>query len=157
MQLFDVHLRGEFKVKVYNLEEYVTVRSAWFVPVQWRGKATEQSAILWAAKNYDRHWNGVSRKYEARNIKYGELIPNVPNTPMKLRIVKFESRGNGGLAYKVVSEEGYYFDMRQPEFLNAAMNGEIKEGGYLDGEYMLEIKGSQVRTIKYEGGISASN
>lgn len=152
IKIVDVHLKPEVTIIVrpinlgdYNLEEResIQVRPVWFTPIDWRDKKTFLNAKSWANSHvYDfdkKEW--VSGK--------GELIKDFVVNPMELRIVGFEQRGRGGMAYKVVSSEGFYFDLRQEEFLDAVMSGEVKYGGYMDGKYILEKIGSQIRAVKY--------
>lgn len=78
-----------------------------------------------------------------------DAYETVPNDPRKnLRVFYLEERGEGGRAYKVIDEEGYVWDMREDVFLEALMTQGIRPGGYLNGEFIFGIKGSQIRLVR---------
>jgi len=78
-----------------------------------------------------------------------ELFEDVPNSPIKgLRIITLEIRGEGGRAYKVVSEEGYCYDLREDVILEAMIEAGIERGGILNGEYVWAVQGSQMKLTR---------
>jgi hypothetical protein len=76
-----------------------------------------------------------------------DVIENVANAPIiQLRILGVEHRGEGGLAYKVATPEGYYVDLREAEFMEAVFEDRIRNG-IITGEYVWARAGSQMRIV----------
>jgi hypothetical protein len=68
-----------------------------------------------------------------------------------IRLWTIDTRAEGGRAYKMIDEEGRYFDIREDLFLEAAYNGEIKqtkEGIVLTGTYVWVRAHSQMRVAR---------
>lgn len=68
-----------------------------------------------------------------------------------IRLWTIDTRMAGGRAYKMIDEEGRYFDIREDLFLEAAYNGEIKqtkEGIVLTGTYVWVRAHSQMRMAR---------
>jgi len=70
------------------------------------------------------------------------------NTPIKLQIVGLERRSEGGRAYKVITEHGYYFDLREDVLFDAIISVGIEKDGKMGGEYIWGVLGSQMRLIR---------
>jgi hypothetical protein len=60
----------------------------------------------------------------------------VENTPKKIRVFTLEHRAEGGRAYKVVTEDGYYFDMREGVLLDTLVHCGCEADGTLGGEFV---------------------
>lgn len=73
-----------------------------------------------------------------------------------IRIWDLEGRGEGGRAYKVITNDGLYIDMREDVFLEALLTGGITPGGHLAGEYVFAIMGSQLRIVRYGSRLHAA-
>lgn len=71
-----------------------------------------------------------------------------PNSPMKnLRIISLEKRCEGGRAWKVLTEDNLWFDLREDVLLDALQNGSVKNG-VLGGEYVFAVVGSQMKIVR---------
>lgn len=62
-----------------------------------------------------------------------ETIKNIPFSGLK--IISLVRRGEGR-AYKVLTKEGYYFDLREDVLLDIMRNTGIEKGAMLNGEYI---------------------
>lgn len=71
-----------------------------------------------------------------------------PNAPMKnLRIVSLEKRCEGGMAWKVLTEDNLWFDLREDVLLDSLQNESVKNG-ILGGVYVFAVVGSQMKIIR---------
>lgn len=64
------------------------------------------------------------------------------------RIIDLEVRSEGGRAYKVVSPEGFYVDLREDVLLDTIQEVGISAGGILNGTYLFATVGSQMKLIR---------
>lgn len=64
------------------------------------------------------------------------------------RILDLEVRSEGGRAYKVVSPEGFYVDLREDVLLDTIQEVGISPGGILNGTYLFATVGSQMKLIR---------
>lgn len=84
---------------------------------------------------------------------YGRTRPynheDRPNEPWEgLKVWDLEVRGNGGRAYKVITPDGLYLDLREDTFLEAMMTYGIGVGGELPGQYVFAMMASQMRLVR---------
>jgi len=87
----------------------------------------------------------ISALFELDEDVYEECV----NDPIKnIRIFTLEFRGEGGRAYKVVTEDGYCYDFREDILVEAMIESGIKKGGILNGEYVWATVGSQMKLIR---------
>lgn len=95
---------------------------------------TVASAISWAerARQY------YDEKYRKQVVKTDPVKQETRlNTPFEnIRIVKLEYRGSGGRAYKVVTEDNYYYDLREDVMVEAMLKQGIRPGGYVNGKFI---------------------
>lgn len=76
-------------------------------------------------------------------------IVEMENKPFTgIRIFNLEVRNEGGRAYKVATEDGYWFDLREDVLLDVIRNTGIKKGGVLNGEFIWATVGSQNKIIR---------
>lgn len=121
-------------VRDYSGESY-QAREAFIVP--------EGSGMI----NSARDWAKRGGRWQSGNHPFTEeALPNEPMT--KLRVVGCEHRGEGGMAYKVVTDQGYLVDLREPEFLSAFFNGQIDKNGYIKGSFVWSVGGNQMRIVE---------
>jgi hypothetical protein len=87
-----------------------------------------------------------------------------------LRLVGISHRGNGGIAYKVVTASGWMVDLREDVFIECLMAGEIDtrkgsvmspktpmgDGTYLTGKFVWAVLGSQTRLVRYKSKLYES-
>lgn len=64
------------------------------------------------------------------------------------RILDLEVRSEGGRAYKVVSPEGFYIDLREDVLLDTIQEVGISPGGVLNGTYLFATVGSQMKLVR---------
>lgn len=103
---------------------------------------THETAIKWASGPYF--------DYELKKVKYTEPKEPIkrPNRPMSgIRVVALEERGKGGRAYKVVTPDYLYFDLREDVLLDSLLHTKI-ENGVLSGEYVFARVGSEMKLIR---------
>ncbi|MFA6358982.1 MAG: hypothetical protein WCY09_10030 [Candidatus Omnitrophota bacterium] len=100
-----------------------------------------------------RNWAGDGRVYNYATreyVKVGDVTEvTVNNLPFKgLRVINLEHRAEGGRAWKVVTDDGYYFDMREDILLESLRMCGTSPGGILEGEYLWAKVGSQMKIIR---------
>lgn len=80
--------------------------------------------------------------------------PHIPdeykfdNKPFSVVICSLEHRGNGGRAYKVMTEEGFYFDLREDVLLEALLECGCQPGGFLGGEFLWMMAHNNMKLIR---------
>jgi len=78
-----------------------------------------------------------------------DMYDDVPNTPITgLRVYNLEQRAEGGRAYKVVTQEGYCYDLREDVLLEAIIEAGCEKGGILSGEWVWAVYHSQMRLVR---------
>lgn len=71
------------------------------------------------------------------------------NLPMEgLKVVTLEHRGNGGRAYKVITPDGFYFDLREDILLDLMKTEGISPGGILNGKFLWARVGSEMKLVR---------
>ena len=71
------------------------------------------------------------------------------NTPMtSLRLVGIQKRQEGGLAYKVVTPQGYLVDFREEEFLEVLFRGVFRKDGTFKGKFVWGLNKTQMRVVR---------
>lgn len=101
------------------------------------------------------HWAEASRSYYDRDLrrqvkKAEPVVQEVrQNLPQKdLRVAALEIRGNGGRAYKIVGTDNYYYDLREDVMLDTMIQTGIRQGGFLEGEYVWARVSNQMKLIR---------
>lgn len=124
--------------------------------VQWafisdeNSKSSLKTATEWASRSFG-HANSDS-----------EMI-STENPPRSgYRIFDLEFRGEGGRAYKVITPDGYYVDMREDVLMDVILNAGITKGGEMLCEFVWGRIGNQTRIVRvgskmHEGMTGASN
>lgn len=123
------------KRDVGAMTEEAEVRPAYICDAA--SKSSHENAELWAKGGW-RHKESLAFTREDRD-----------NTPFTgLKVWDLEVRGEGGRAYKVITPEGYYVDLREDVFLEALVTQGVGVGGELGGDYVFAILGSQMRVVR---------
>lgn len=65
------------------------------------------------------------------------------------RIFTLENRSEGGRAYKIISPENKYLDLREDILLDTILHVGINKNGILNGEFLFAKVGSQMKLIRY--------
>lgn len=115
---------------------------------------TLATAVSWAERS--RNYYDYEKK---KSIKKADPVvqDRRKNEPMKdIRVVSLDIRGNGGRAYKVVTKDNYYFDLREDVLLDAMIKAGIREGGYLNGEYIWARVSSQMKLVRVGSTLHAA-
>lgn len=98
---------------------------------------TLETGRSWAKESYYNS-SGKGKEYVGRENKGGEGY----------RILDLVVRSEGGRAYKVVSPEGFYVDLREDVLLDTIQEVGISPGGVLNGSYLFATVGSQMKLIR---------
>lgn len=94
------------------------------------------------ARNWTRygqgHWSNPETGVWERKPSNKEAKPiKIDNKPFSgLRIYDIDIRAEGGRAYKIITKEGWAFDVREHVMLDTMLSTGIKKGGYLLGEFV---------------------
>lgn len=89
--------------------------------------------------------------YNSSNPQSGNPMPEQverENTPFDIRIAGLEARERGGRACKVVTDEGYWFDLREDVLLDAIFLSGIEKGGRIKGKFVWGKVGSQMKLVR---------
>lgn len=100
-----------------------------------------------------RRWAEDLSEYDQEKrtyIKKNELkVDEIENKPIAgIKVIGLEHRGNGGRAYKIVTRDNYYFDLREDVLLDTIINEGILKGGELGGSFVWGKIGSQMKLIR---------
>lgn len=72
-----------------------------------------------------------------------------PNDPISgIKIVSLEHRGEGGRAYKVVTTDNFYFDVREDVLMDTMIESGISAGGFLNGTYVWARVNSEMKLVR---------
>ena len=100
---------------------------------------TVASGIKWATTGWG---------YQGKRKSAPHQITTMKNEPKNgYKIFTLEERGQGGRAYKVISPEGFYLDMREDTLLDTIYSDGIQADGVLSGKYLFGRSGSQMKLI----------
>mgnify|MGYP001573061000 CR=1 FL=1 len=98
----------------------------------------------------------TARRWAASRVPLDTVIDEVTrsNTPMRnLQIFGVDHRSEGGMAFKVITDQGFYVDLREPEFMEALLTGRIEKDGFIKGEYVWSVGGNQMRIVRVGSAI----
>lgn len=98
----------------------------------------------------------TARRWAASRVPTGMVIDEVTrdNTPMRnLQVIGVENRAEGGMAFKVLTDQGHYVDLREDEFMEALFKGRIGKDGFIQGEYVWSVGGNQMRIVRVGSAI----
>jgi len=71
------------------------------------------------------------------------------NDPIKgIKIVSLEARGNGGRAYKVVTPDNFFFDVREDVLMDTMLEAGMDKGGILGGEFVWAKVRSEMKLVR---------
>lgn len=86
------------------------------------------------------YWNQNKVKVTETNRK---------NDPIKgIKIISLEKRSEGGRAYKVVTPDNFYFDLREDVLMDTMLNVGIDKDGVLKGTYVWARVGSEMKLVR---------
>ena len=65
-----------------------------------------------------------------------------------IKVISLERRGEGGRAYKVITPDGFYFDLREDVLLDTMLYEGVEKGGVLNGSFIWGYIGSQMKLVR---------
>ena len=103
---------------------------------------TMETGIKWVDADYG-EWDPVKQRNIKPDKKLTRQVP-MQNTPITIQIVNLEHRSKGGRAYKVITPEGFYVDLREDVLLDTLRSSTIINGKpdctYVWGKVGAEMK-----------------
>ena len=118
-----------------------TARAAFVVPAD--SDAFKSSAGAWASESQC----GKAEPFDTNEFVNSEFTD--------LRWVGIESRGEGGVVYKVLTPQGWLVDLREDVVTECLLEGAIENkngpqgvGTYFTAEFIWVVMGSQVRMVR---------
>jgi hypothetical protein len=119
-----------------------TARAAFVVPSN--SDAFKSSAGKWASES---QYGGKAKLFDTNEFVNSEFTD--------LRWVGIESRGEGGVVYKVLTPQGWLVDLREDVVTECLLEGAIENkngpqgvGTYFTAEFIWVVMGSQVRIVR---------
>jgi hypothetical protein len=81
-------------------------------------------------------------------------IPNKPRSGY--RVVSLEKRSEGGRAWKVISPDGYWFDLREDVLLDTLLESGVKKGGELQGSFIWARVRAEMKLVRVGSRLHAA-
>lgn len=106
---------------------------------------TINTGMNWASSMCSK-WNPTTRQVEVTGTVQKIKKENQPISGIK--VIGLEHRGEGGRAYKVVTPDGFYFDLREDVLLDTMLTRGIQPGGVLSGEYQWARVGTEMKLVR---------
>lgn len=144
-----VVLKPEKKVSrfVMGQEQTTLVRPAFIAPAD--SPEMLETAVAWA-RGYSKQGYVTAKERGYRlHGKEPEILDLDNSIFTELKVWKIEHRGEGGIAYKVITTEGWYVDLREAEFMDALCLHGVKKDGALKGVFQWVRSGSSQMRIAY--------
>jgi len=144
-----VYSRKAETFNIHSLDETVKARKGFAVDI--KSKNFQATASNWSQSIT--HLAPTLNRFQVLFEEDGDLSEDTPNTPIKLRLVSLEHRGQGGRAYKVVTETGYIYDFREDALMDVLTTVGVSPKGHLNGEFVWASIGAQMKLILVGGKI----
>lgn len=110
-------------------------------------KSYKSTAQKWATAVSHLAPKGPNRMQMLMGVKK-DIYVNQPNTPQTgLELISLEHRGEGGRAYKVRTQDGYVYDLREDALLESLLVVGMPTPGVLGGEWQWGVVGSQMKLV----------
>src|SRR5262249_51648044 len=90
---------------------------------------------------------------KVRRGKGAVLEEERENSPFDIRICGLEVRERGGRAYKVVTDGGFWFDLREDVLLDAILCRGIAKGGKINAKFVWGQVGSQMKLVRVDSAL----
>lgn len=108
---------------------------------------TIATGMSWASSRCTK-WNPTTRQSEVIGQVQKLKKENQPISGIK--VIGLEVRGEGGRAYKVVTPDGFYFDLREDVLLDTMLTKGVQPGGILAGEYQWARVGTEMKLVRVD-------
>jgi hypothetical protein len=108
-----------------------------------KNKKTIETGRKWAKQST---WDYEKKEYKTASVTELEA-DNVPKSGY--RIVSLDIRQKGGRAWKVVSPEMHWFDLREDVLLDLMIEEGVSPGGLINGAYIWARVGSEMKLVRY--------
>lgn len=106
---------------------------------------TIETGKYWANQRCTQ-WDYETKK-QVQTAQVG--MKTMENKPISgLRVLSLEHRGQGGRAYKVVTPDGFYFDLREDILLDTMKTDGVAPGGILNGQYIWARVGAEMKLVR---------
>lgn len=129
-------LSKKLKIKVFGGDEDVLAIPAFAVDAQ-------KENMIEKARNWAKNW-GTYRGPSSSGYEEKE----VDNSPFSVRVYGYQTRYKGTLVFKVVTDEGFTFDLRSEEALDVMLKEGIAPWGKINAKFMWSRKGAHMRMIR---------
>lgn len=91
-------------------------------------------------------YNHITKQIDRKAVVQLAKKENSPITGLK--VVGLEYRSEGGRAYKVLTQDGFYFDLCEDVLLDVIKTGGVLPGGFISGEYCWGRIGSEMKLVR---------
>lgn len=134
----------------YVLGKKRTIRIEWDDVTREDGETAPQEEVqpIFVCDSTNEKTLGTARSWAGGGAATEVVRKNEPFTGM--RVVGLDFRQNGGRAWKCVSPEGYWFDLREDILLDIMRTEGISTGGYLNGQYIWARIGTEMKLIRVD-------
>lgn len=128
--------RRKFKIKVIGGDPDIDAIPAFAVPA-------DSEKMVAKAKKWAETYSGSSGYHEEE----------VDNAPFSVRVYGYEHRGGGrysagSVVFKVVTEDGLTFDLRDEEALDMMIKEGVSPGGKINAKFIWSRKGAHMRMVR---------
>jgi hypothetical protein len=106
---------------------------------------TIETGMRWASSMCGK-WNPATHQVEVTGTVQKIKKENQPISGIK--VMGLEHRGDGGRAYKVLTPDGFYFDLREDVLLDAMLACGIQPKGVLSGEFQWARVGTEMKLVR---------
>lgn len=101
--------------------------------------ADDSAGTIETARNWAKQYGGKGKAEVTESVRQ--------NAPFSISICSLEVRERGGRAYKVIDDDGYYFDLREDVLLDALLNSSVLKGR-IDCNFVWAKIGSQMKLVR---------
>jgi hypothetical protein len=133
---------------VLGREEKATVRPAFVVPAD--SAEMLDLAFAWAHGYSKTGYKNAKDRGWVRG-EDPEVIEIANDTFTDLQLWQIWHRGHGGVAYEVITSQGWFVDLREEEFLDAVLHFGMGKGGQIKGMFQWVRSGTSQMRIAYVG------
>jgi len=126
----------KIKIKVLGGDSDIEALPAFAVDAE--KKNMLEKARDWA-KNWRTYYSNSSTGYEEKTVD---------NSPFSVRVYGYETRYQGAIVFKVVTEEGLTFDLRSEQALDVMLKEGIAPWGKINAKFIWSRKGGPMKMVR---------